>query len=76
MNIQELERKLNEAGIPKDAYSLGIGGLPSERYCLVMNGNAWEFYYSERGRKSALKYFDDESVACEYFWNELRSEFT
>lgn len=69
MNRQELERILVDKKISSD-YSLD-GGLPSEVFCLNENNGKWEVYYSERGNKSDLKVFDNESDACEYFLREI-----
>lgn len=74
MKIPELKELLIKQHIPKDAYSFK-GGLPNEQYCLAYNGTEWEAYYSERGRKSGLVFFDSESEACEYFYNILCEEF-
>ena len=71
MKIEELEKKLIEINVPKDDYSILKGGLPNEQLCIVRTGENWEIYYSERGRKSGLKYFDDEESACEYFFKKL-----
>lgn len=69
MNRQELERILIDKKISSD-YSLN-GGLPNEVFCLNENSGKWEVYYSERGNKSDLKVFDNESDACEYFLREI-----
>jgi hypothetical protein len=70
VTIVELERKLVKSGVPKHAYSL-TGGLPVEAYCLEQTASKWHFYYSERGEKNALKVFDLEHEACNYFYNEI-----
>jgi hypothetical protein len=51
MNHAELELKLMERGVPKDAYSLS-GGLPNEAYCLDHAVDKWQVYYSERDRRA------------------------
>ena len=71
MTIDELEEYLNEIGIKKDLYSIMKGGLPNERLCIVKE-DAWQVYYSERGRKSGIKNFNSESEACEYFINKIK----
>lgn len=78
MNIKELINVLNEnKNIPKEAFSIINGGyqFPSETYCLNIINKKFEYYYSERGIKTGLKEFDNENEACEYFYNELLSEF-
>ncbi|MFS0749854.1 hypothetical protein [Oceanobacillus sp. 1P07AA] len=71
MKIIELEQKLQEINVPKDIYSILKGGLPNEQYCITKDGDNWEVYYSERGKKSGLKIFDDEDKACEYFYKKV-----
>ena len=66
----ELEKKLREEGVRVDSYSLN-GGLPNEAYCLNRTESGWEVYYSERGNKTGLKVFDNESDACGYLFQLL-----
>lgn len=72
MNVHELQRRLDEIGVPKNAYSILLGGLPNEMLCIVKDGSLWEVYYSERGRRSGLKTFEDEDSACGYFFDKLK----
>lgn len=72
MTIIELEKALEEINVPKNAYSILTGGLPNEQLCIVYEENVWKVYYSERGRKSDLKEFNNEKDACEYFFNKLK----
>lgn len=74
MKINQLRDELDKLNIPKDAYTL-TGGLPNESFCLNTNNDEWEVYYSERGNKTGLKAFNDESLACEYFLNWMKSVF-
>lgn len=71
MTILELKSKLNESAVPKDLYSIMDGGLPNEQLCIVKE-DVWQVYYSERGRKSALKEFQTETEASEYFWEKIK----
>jgi hypothetical protein len=70
MNKNELANKLQEKGINPNSYCLD-GGLPNEAYCLNNSANGWEVYYSERGDKSGLKIFQNESDACIYLYKLL-----
>ncbi len=70
MTKNDLKIKLENKGFPTGSFSLE-GGLPNESYCLNKNGKIWEVYYSERGNKSGLKEFKDESEACLYMYNLL-----
>ncbi|MEI7731570.1 MAG: hypothetical protein WCO56_18495 [Verrucomicrobiota bacterium] len=67
MNKFELKTKLEQAGICSAAFTLD-GGLPNEQYVLNQEAKGkWEVYYSERGQKTGLRYFDSESDACQFF---------
>lgn len=66
MTVVELERELEKRGVPKDFYSIMAEGLPNEKLCIVKE-NKWQVYYSERGCKTGLKEFEQETEACEYF---------
>jgi hypothetical protein len=72
MNVLKLKKRLNELRIPEEAYSILEGGLPNEQLCIIRNDDSWEVYYSERGRKSGVKIFEDENKACEYFLEKLK----
>ena len=71
MNKQELEEVLLLNKVPKDLYSLS-GGLPNESYCLEKEKNRWHVYYSERGIKTSVVYFENEEAACECLLKEIR----
>jgi hypothetical protein len=72
MKLSELERKLDEIKVPEEVYSLLKGGLPNEQMCIVKNIDNWEIYYSERGRKTGIKIFEDEDSACNYFFEKMK----
>ena len=71
MTVVELERKLNQMGIPSDLYSVMTGGLPNEQLCIAKD-ESWQVYYSERGHKSGLREFETETEACEYFLRKIK----
>ena len=71
MTAAELVLELEKLGLPKDLYSIMIGGLPNEKMCIVKEEN-WQVYYSERGNKVGLKLFQTETEACEYFLRKLK----
>lgn len=71
MKIKDLEQELIAINVPKDIYSILKGGLPNEQYCISKDGDNWEVYYSERGNKSGLIIFDNEDMACEYFYKKV-----
>lgn len=72
MTINELKIIIeNNKKIPIDSYSLD-GGLPNEALCIYFDGDEWEVYYSERGKKTQLTFFEKETNACEYFYTRLQ----
>ena len=71
MNKQQLEGVLLSNKVPKDIYSLS-GGLPNETYCLEEEKNRWHVYYSERGIKTSVGYFENEEDACECLLKEIK----
>ena len=71
MTVAQLEKELKMMGIPKELYSIMVGGLPNEKLCIVKE-DTWQVYYSERGNKSGLKIFETESDACEFFLRKTK----
>lgn len=67
MNTKELERKLNDAHIRSDSYSLD--GVPKDEALILepSTGNGWRIYYSERGLRTSEKVFLTEEEACGRF---------
>ena len=63
-----------ELSIPERSYCL-TGGLPNEAYCINVNGDIWEVYYSERGNKTSLVTFENENEACRHLFKMLCREF-
>lgn len=72
MNRDELQLKLEQAGVRPDAYSLH--GASDEAYCLEQSASGWSVYYSERGIESGKKVFGSESEACEHLANSVLSD--
>lgn len=72
MNIAELKLIFEKEKVPNDLYSL-IGGLPNERCCIDQINGRWAVYYSERGSKSDLKFFDTEEEACLHLYEQVKS---
>ena len=71
MLLSDLEKKLIKLKVPKDCYSLK-GGLPNESLCLSYVEGIWEIYYSEKGNKTGLNTYDNESDACEAFLIKIK----
>jgi len=70
MNIVELEKRLESERIPHHVYSLN-GGLPSEAFCLEQLGSKWPYYYSERGYRRNVVYFEREEDACDFLYARI-----
>ncbi len=75
MNKIELKKRLIEAGIRKDAWSIDEG-FSDETYKLEQDNDGWSVYYSERGIKRGLKKFSTESEACDYFLKTVTNDST
>lgn len=71
MTINELRNRLEEEGVPKNMYSLLIGGFPNEAFCLIKIDDEWEVYYSEHGKKRGTKQFAKEEDTCSYLYKKL-----
>ena len=65
MKKDELRSALINKGISRSYYSLE-DGLPNEKLCLDYENSKWVVYYSERGTKTGIQYFDNEDDACDY----------
>ena len=75
MNKSELRDILIKENFKPSAYSLDQQ-LVDEALCLRCNDNGWFVFYSERGQQVGKEYFDDESSACVFFLEEMRSDPT
>lgn len=71
MNKQQLEKVLLINKVPKELYSLN-GGLPNEAYCIEKENDKWYVYYSERGKKTGIGYFESEKEACDCLLKEIK----
>ena len=71
MDRQQLEKLLLSSNVPNDLYSL-TGGLPNEAYCIEKGKKRWHGYYSERGLKTTVGYFENEETACECLLKEIK----
>jgi hypothetical protein len=65
VNIEELQRTLDQEGIDPEAYDLH-GGVPNEKYTIENGVGGWFVYYSERGKRSGEAFFGTEDAACRY----------
>jgi hypothetical protein len=77
MDVAELRRWLDEAGVPSGTYDLDVEGLtlPPECYCLRTEGRfRWLTYYSERGTRTSEHVWLSEDEACSYLLEVLLRE--
>ena len=65
MNVIELERQLAQRGFNVCTIYTGDGN-PEDRYAIILEGNLWNVYYTERGERFELQQFSTETEACEY----------
>ena len=71
MDRQKLKNILLKNQVPEDLYSLE-GGLPNEAYCIEKENDKWHVYYSERGQKRNIGYFENEADACFCLLNKIK----
>lgn len=71
MDIEELKKFLISKNVSSDLYSLD-GGLPNESYCIEKINDKWHLYYSERGIKSTISFYDNEDDVVCGFLKEIK----
>jgi len=63
MNIAEMKLYFEQNNVPDEYYVIdGLGGGEVEGIGKI--DGRWASYYSERGKKRDIKYFDTEDEAC------------
>jgi len=74
MTRDQLISTIDALRIPSSAFSLdGPGG--GECYAIEAEGLGWITYYSERGQRSSLRFFPDQSDANADLLMRLRAAF-
>jgi hypothetical protein len=78
MNIEQLYKRLTEAGVPEYRFFLhGLFGSTddNERLALTIykrgDKTYYEVYFKERGTSSTLNVFSTESEACDFMFEKL-----
>jgi hypothetical protein len=76
MNTQELNKKLDDAKINPQYYSLNgfEGGIYNDRIILEKEGAHWLVYYTERGNKYDIHVFNTEDEACLFLFNWINRD--
>lgn len=69
MDIQELQKRLDEMRVRKDQYRINEIHPFSCYTIRQTKKGAWWVYYCEYNSIDQLKIFDNESEACHYFYN-------
>ncbi len=70
MNIQELEKRLEEEACSRAHYS--IGARDSDVFCLENQNGTWRMFYTERGLdQEPLFESQSEDEACEFFFTYM-----
>lgn len=68
MTLDELKKRLHDAGCSPNNYHLGEPQGASDVYCLAERDGRFHLFYTERGQDyPPEKTFDDEAEACRYF---------
>jgi hypothetical protein len=75
MNKNDLRDILIIEKFRPSAYSLEKE-VKDEALCLRQDEKGWCVFYSERGLQTGKEYFKDESSACDFFIEEMRSDPT
>jgi hypothetical protein len=73
VTIKALHSILVKHGVRPNAYCL-TGGLPNEAYAIEQVHDRWQVYYSERGQRSGLREFSNESDACRELLTLIRND--
>ena len=71
LNRENLSKKLQIARVPEWLYNLDEKGRTDERFCLKKSDDKWQVYYLKRGVKTTNRFFDSESDACQYIYDQL-----
>jgi len=69
----ELERWMKENCYNFNNYSIN-GNFISEGFGIDRSGSLFSWYYTERGEKNILKYFQSESEIAAYAFHQIKSD--
>lgn len=74
MNLEELQKKINELNVPEYLYSIG-NDLKSNAHILYKNYSMWEYFYlDEKGNRNDFRVFNTDSDAYRYLLMKLEIE--
>ena len=69
MNINELKKKLEVYEELKN--KMFFGRESDNKYCIMKENDKWVVFYYERGSRTALREFNNEESACEFYYIRL-----
>ena len=75
MDRDRLRELADSEHIRRNTYSFE-GGLPVEQRVLDIEDGGWVVYYSERGRRMGLEWFETEDEACTHMFELLARDPT
>lgn len=70
MSYEELKKYLIDNKVPSLLYSLN-GGMDEGKLCIDNVHGRWMIYWVERFTQYGIKFFENESEACQYFYDEI-----
>lgn len=69
MKLNELKEKLKPYKELEN--KMFFGRASDNKYCIIEENKKWLVFFYERGTRCALKEFNDEESACEYYYIKL-----
>jgi hypothetical protein len=75
VNTIELAHLLKQEGFDRRWYSFDRENPPLEGYILEKIGERWIVFYFERGDIRDIANFENESDACEFFYQRMQEGF-
>ena len=75
MNVVELADLLESDGYDRRWYSFDRKNPPIEGYILERVGARWTVFYFERGDTRDVANFENESDACDFFYQRMKEGF-
>lgn len=69
MNVHDLQEIIESARVDPAYYS--FEAEQHEALCILVEGQSWKVFLSERGRRYEERSFESEDLACVYFLKRL-----
>lgn len=71
MRIEELRSTMEKSKANRFSYSIN-GSLKEDAYHIIQDGNIWNVFYMERGKKNEFGSFASEEEACKCFYDIVK----